>query len=102
MRFRESHQNVGTAHDKSKQMTREKARTHYTAEKKEMEHELQTNQEDIMKALNDCYEYSQTTRQKGTYQIEMFNRNNKDKKVFTFLFEENYAKLRNIWEETTH
>lgn len=102
MRFRTEKKNNGLAHNKSAQTFRENARTHYSSEKKEMAHELHTNEVDILKALNDRYEYGDTQQLKNGYVIEFFNRDNKTKKHFEFQFEENYIKLKALWEDKTH
>lgn len=102
MRFRTEKKNSGLAHNKSVQTFTENARTHYSSEKKEMGHELHTNETDILKAINDRFEYGDTQKDKSGYVIEFFNRSNKAKKLFHFQYEENYIKLKHLWEKDHH
>jgi len=102
MRFRNEKKNTGLSHSKTAQTFREKARSHYSSEKKEMEHEFHTNEIDILKALNDRFEHADTHLHKNNYVVEFFNRNNRNTKQFTFQFEENYIKLKHLWEDEIH
>ena len=102
MRFRNESKNDGCAHNKSAQTYRESAKSNYSSEKKEIEHELHTNETDILKAINNQFEHSNTERTSNHYVIEFFNRNTKNKKNFNFAYEENYEKLKHLWETETH
>jgi predicted nucleic acid-binding Zn-ribbon protein len=85
-------------HLKSKNTLREKAKKHYTEERKEMEHEFESTEQEILKAMNERYEFGEMKREHNRYILEFFNRNTKDKKNFTIAFEENYVKLKHLWE----
>ncbi len=85
-------------HLKTKNTLREKAKKHYTEERKEMEHEFESTEQEILKAMNERYEFGEMKREHNRYILEFFNRNTKDKKNFTIAFEENYVKLKHLWE----
>lgn len=85
-------------HLKCKNTLREKAKKHYTEERKEMEHEFETTEQEILKAMNEKYEFGEMKREHHRYIVEFFNRNTKDKKTFTLAYEENYVKLKHLWE----
>lgn len=85
-------------HMRCKNTLREKAKEHYTEERKEMEHELESTEQGILKAMNERFEFGQMRREHHRYILEFFNRKTKDKKIFTIAFEENYVKLKDLWE----
>lgn len=85
-------------HMRCKNTLREKAKEHYTEERKDMEHELESTEQGILKAMNERYEFGEMKREHHRYILEFFNRNTKDKKTFTIAFEENYVKLKHLWE----
>ena len=66
--------------------------------RKEMEHEFESTEQEILKAMNERYEFGEMKREHNRYILEFFNRNTKDKKNFTIAFEENYVKLKHLWE----
>lgn len=99
MPFKTNAQKAACVHDKSKSTFRENAKQHVTEEKKQMEHEFITVEKEIMKALNDKYEFSETRLAHEIYEVIFFNRVNKDKKSFRIEFGENYNKLKELWEE---
>lgn len=99
MPFRNMGKNGVGLHDKARGMVKERSRDNFLREKKEMEHELNTTHDEIMKAMNDRYEYDMTKEKHGTREVTFFNRLNNHKKRFTIEFEENYNKLRNLWED---
>lgn len=99
MNFRNSHQrNVNSIHDRSSQTFRETSRSRYAHEKKEREHELHDNKNNILKVMNDHYEYLRANRDHGAYVVKFRNPESRKVKNFRFEFEDNYEKLRNIWE----
>lgn len=99
MHFRNSSQRqVNGIHDRSSQTFREKSRKRYADEKKEKEHELHENQANILKAMNDHYEYLRTNQDHGTYVVKFRNPDSHGIKNFRFQFEDNYEQLRDIWE----
>lgn len=85
-------------HLKSKNTLREKAKKHYTEERREMEHEFDSTEQGILKAMNERYEFGEMKREHHRYILEFFNRNTKDKKTFIIAYEENYVKLKSLWE----
>ncbi len=94
MHFRDSHKrNVSCTHDRSSQTFRERSRKRYADEKKEREHELHDNQNDILKAMNDHYEHLRTNRDHGQYVVKFRN----PRKIIVFVIldlnnEDNYEK----------
>lgn len=90
--------NSSSFHLKTKNTLREKAKKHYTEERKEMEHEFEQTEQGILKAMNERYEFGEVRREHHRYILEFFNRNTKDKKTFTIAYEENYVKLKSLWE----
>jgi len=99
MHFRDSHKrNVSCTHDRSSQTFRERSRKRYADEKKEREHELHDNQNDILKAMNDHFEHLRTNRDHGQYVVKFRNPENHRIRNFRFEYEDNYEKLKNIWE----
>jgi hypothetical protein len=100
MHFRDSQQRkVSCVHDRSSQTFREKSRNRYANEKKEKEHELQDNENDIMKVMNDHYEFLRSSRDHGSYVVKFQNPESHRIKNFRFEFEDNYEKLKTLWEE---
>ncbi len=81
MHFRDSHKrNVSCTHDRSSQTFRERSRKRYADEKKEREHELHDNQNDILKAMNDHYEHLRTNRDHVSMQL-----NSETQKIIVFV-----------------
>ncbi len=88
-------------HDKSRGMVREKSRTRFMEEKKEMEHELTHHREQVVKLLNDDFAHFQTSRYRGQYVVKFQHPDNKRIEKLTFHFEPNYKQLEELWTEST-
>ncbi len=90
--------NHASYHLKAKNTLREKAKKHFTEERREMEHEFESTEQGILKAMNERYEFGEMKREHHRYILEFFNRNTKDKKIFTLAYEENFVNLKHLWE----
>lgn len=91
------HDNSRAKHDRSRGMIGERSRDHFMAEQREKKHELETNRELIRKALNDGYEYDNSTRLNEGYAVRFLNRQTGDARIFKFQYEANYVRLESFW-----
>ncbi len=97
MQFHSDSHNARSGHDRSRGMHGERSRSHFLAEQREKRHELDTNREAIRKALNDGYEYEDTSREGSGYSVRFINRSTSDSRFFRFQFESNYVRLNSFW-----
>jgi hypothetical protein len=87
------------SHDKDSTKTlRESSRDNFLHERKEMEKELASSIESIMKLHNDRYRYVETQSVRGRNVMIFKNEENKVKKI-GFEFEENYHKTVEKFKE---
>lgn len=97
MQFRSDSRGNRPVHDRSRGMVGQRSRDHFMMEQRDKKHELESNRDAIRKALNNGFEYDDTTREGNAYVTRFINRNSGETKIFTFRFEANYARLHAFW-----
>lgn len=97
MQFHSNSRNGRTAHDRSRGMVGERTRTHFMIEQRDKKHELDSNREAILKALNNGFEYDNTVREGDAYSVRFINRKTGETKDFRFIYESNYERLHSFW-----
>lgn len=97
MQFRSDSRNSRAVHDRSRGMVGERTRSHFMMEQRDKKHELESNRVLIRKALNDGFEYDDTTREGDGYSVRFINRKTSETKNFKFQFESNYTRLNSFW-----
>ncbi len=97
MQFRNDSRSSKAAHDRGRGMIGERTRSHFMMEQREKKHELESNRESIRKALNDGFEYDDTTREGEGYRVRFINRKTGDTRDYRFQFESNYVRLNSFW-----
>lgn len=84
-------------HDRGRSTLRERARSHFLKEKKDMVHELEQNRDQIKKLLNEGFVFDSQAQAENLYQVFFVHPKTSEKKECIFNFETNFKCLESSW-----
>ncbi|OPL08488.1 MAG: hypothetical protein AVO33_11070 [delta proteobacterium ML8_F1] len=98
MPFGNKLQKHSSTHLKSDNTLREEAKEHFSAEKKEMDHELQQLKKSFAEAFKAGYVFEGEEIRHNHYHVTLVHPQHKKRKKMIIRFEPNHAELKTLWQ----
>ncbi len=98
MPFGNKQQKRSSTHSKTKNTLREEAREHFSAEKKEMDHELQSLKKSLDEAFRGGFVFEREEVRHNHYHITLVHPSRQERKKLIIRFEPNHAELKGLWQ----